>query len=105
MRTVKNRKELIAGIKAGEREFNVEGDSLLLQCKLASMFNGRNATKSAIAAAAPMAAVQCGIISEGTIIALTAMAIVGAIAIIAVVKGRNLEIEVDEKGKGRLRVF
>ena len=39
MRTVTSRKELIAGIKAGERHFKVIGKSLLLQCAIASKFN------------------------------------------------------------------
>ena len=43
---------------------------------------------------AATAGVSVGIISEGTIIALTAIAVVGAIAIIAILKDKHLKIKV-----------
>lgn len=101
MRTVKSRKELIAGIKAGERKFKIENASLLLQCKLASMFNnGKAVSKSAVNSAVPVAATQCGI-TASTTIGLSIIAVVGAIAIISILSNKHLKIEVESEGLGR----
>lgn len=109
MRTVTSRKELLDGIKAGERHFKVKGKFLLLQCALAEKFNGtENVTKAAVASALPSVAAGAGFaMTGGILLALTAMVIVGTIAIIAVVKGRHLRIKVkDNKGnEGEIEVF
>ncbi|MCH5345813.1 MAG: hypothetical protein J1E63_01810 [Muribaculaceae bacterium] len=106
MRTVKNRKELIAAIKSGERDFIVEGKSLILQCKVASKFNKvKDVPKEAVAAAVAPAASVCGITTTA-LISITAIVIVGAIAIIGVLKELEVVIEVEDvKGnKGRIKV-
>lgn len=96
MRTVTNRKELIKGIEEGERQFIVKGKLLLLQCKLASMFNGKkDVTNAMVTAALPNACASLAI-SGTTLIVLSAMAIVGAIAILAILKGRKLKIKVKD---------
>ena len=85
----------MAGIKAGERRFKVKGKSLLLQCAIACKFNSvGSVTTSMATSVAATAGVSVGIISEGTIIALTAIAVVGAIAIIAILKDKHLKIKV-----------
>lgn len=107
MRIIKDRKELLAAIENGERFLTVEGMPLLLQCKLASIFNGKDSvTKAILAKSLKASAVSCGIVSGTTIISLSVIAVVGAIAIIAVLKDKNLTIEVkDVKGnKGMIVV-
>ena len=94
MRTVTSRKELIAGIKAGERHFKVKGKSLLLQCAIASKFNSvSSVTDAAVASVVPAVGANIAI-TGGTLIALTAIAVVGAIAIIAILKDKHLKIKV-----------
>ncbi len=107
MKTVTSRKELIEGIKAGERHFKVKGKSLLLQCSLASKFNGvSNVTPSLVASAAPSAAVGLAI-SGGVLIAMTAIAVIGAIAIIAILNNKHLKITVKSANgeEGEIEVF
>ena len=107
MRTVTSRSELIAGIKAGERRFKVEGKSLLLQCSIASKFNSvGNVTDAAVASVVPAAGANVAITGP-VLLGLTAIAVVGAIAIIAILKDKHLKIKVfnsDGKG-GEIEVF
>ena len=107
MRTVTSRSELIAGIKAGERRFKVEGKSLLLQCAIASKFNSvGNVTDAAVASVVPAAGANVAITGP-VLLGLTAIAVVGAIAIIAILKDKHLKIKVfnsDGKG-GEIEVF
>lgn len=97
MRTVTNRKELIKGIEEGERQFIVKGKLLLLQCKLASMFNGKkDVTNAMVTAALPNA---CASLAISTTAVITISAIVGAIVIIAILKNKNIRIKIkDYKG-------
>ena len=111
MRTVTSRKELIAGIKAGERHFKVKGKSLLLQCAIASKFNGAdNVTRPQIESVASAVGAKAAI-SGGVLIALTATAVVGAIAIIAILKNKHLKIRIktgkDGNGEieGEMEIF
>ena len=107
MKTVTSRKELIAGIKAGERHFNVKGKSLLLQCSIASKFNSvGNVTDAAVASVVPAAGANVAITGP-VLLCLTAIAIVGAIAIIAILKDKHLKIKVKNANGdvGEIEVF
>ncbi len=91
MRTVKSRSELIAGIEAGERHFIVKGNSLLLQCTVASKFNGVSRVTIAMAtSAAASASANLGI----TGVLVTAIVVFGAISLIAVLKNKHLKIRI-----------
>lgn len=106
MRTVKNKSELISALKEGERDFILDGKLLILQCKIASLFNNKkDVSRAAVTAAVSPAANECGI-AASTLIVLFAIAVSGAIAIIAVVKGMGVDIEVEHPSgyKAKMRV-
>lgn len=94
MRTVTSRSELIAGIKAGERHFKVKGKSLLLQCSIASKFNSVSSVTTSMATSVAASAGVTSGIAASTVISLTAIAVVGAIAITAILKDKHLKIKV-----------
>lgn len=101
MRTVKNKKELIEGIKAGERNFKIEGKLLYYQCKLVSMFNKASAKEYTEGITDKAMAVM----GEWGIVAIVGIVVSGAIAILAILKKRGLTIEIEGPvGKGTLRV-
>lgn len=97
MRTITSRKELIAGIKAGERHFRVVDKVLFLECKTASKFQSvRDATKAMIAESFASACNStCGI-HPTTAVVIAATSTIGVISIVAILKGKNLRIKVKD---------
>ncbi|MDE6548951.1 MAG: hypothetical protein K2L22_08135 [Muribaculaceae bacterium] len=101
MKSVKNRKELINGIKAGERHFNIESKTLLMQCQLASKFNYLSDYSNNI-----VANMAASLFTGWQIVAIIGIVVAGAIAIIAILKQRGLTIEIrDSNGNsGRVEI-
>ena len=103
MRKVKNKKQLIEALDAGEKEVILEGKLFILKCRLASKFIHRNnIIKNDIGFAAVSLA--------GTEIVIIVVAvIVGVIAIIAIFKERSMTMETSYdpttgKWKGRFQI-
>lgn len=94
MRTVRSKKELEEAIKAGEPEVIVEGMRFKLACKGASKVQK---IKRKIGGYAPY-----GAISENTALILVVIATITGLAIIAMCKKYNVEIDYLE---GKMKIY
>lgn len=91
MRTVRNKKELEEAIKAGETEVAVEGKIFKLACKYAAKLQRKKHCSHK----------PYGAISEGTIIFFSVIVVITGLAIIAMCKKYNVEIDFFE---GKIKI-
>jgi hypothetical protein len=91
MTEVKSKSELKAALERGETEFHTTNKNLLYACALVSKFKDKSSL--------PEAGSQDIVIDGGTIIAITIAVLTTAVALYAIFK--DYDIEVDIK-KGRI---